>query len=200
MSTAWDELHTQPRHQTRYPSEHAVRFLAGIDPPNRNAVDIGCGSGRHSRLLAEQGYAVSACDSSHEAVARTRSIVVDVQQASMTALPFPTDTFGVAIAFGVFYYGTEIDHELAVAELHRVLAPGGSALVVHRTTEDSRTRYGNPLSLPDHPEDGMTMNFLTEDDITRVYAPFSSLRYELTETTRLDGTWTDSDWLITVTK
>ncbi len=46
----------------------------------------------------------------------------------------------------------------------------------------------------------MIMNFLTETDLERIYAPFSTLRYERTETTRHDRTWTDSDWLIMVTK
>ncbi len=200
MTALWDNLHTQPRHQTRYPSEHAVRFLAHVDPPNRRALDIGSGSGRHTRLLSRYRYEVDACDSSIEAVRNTADEVwwATVRQASMTVLPYATDTFGVAIAFGVFYYGTTIDHELAVAELHRVLAPGGQALVVHRTTRDSRAQHGNPLHLPDHPEDGMTMNFLTSTDIDRIYAPFTTLEYGFTETTHRG--WCDSDWLIGVTK
>ncbi len=205
MTTAeqWDRLHRQPRHQTRYPSEHAVRFLASIDPPNRVALDIGSGSGRHTSLLIHSGYVAHAVDASKEAAVRTRALSprpCSSRQASMISLPFGTDTFGVAIAFGVFYYGTAIDHELAVAELYRVLAPGGSALIVHRTPDDSRAQHGSPLDLPDHPEDGMTMNFLTAHELERIYAPFATLGYELTETTRHDRTWTDSDWLIAVTK
>ncbi len=218
--TMWDRLHVQPRHQTRYPSEHAVRFLANavkqleqIEDGRRLAcaLDIGCGSGRHAQLLLDTGMRTWACDLSEEAVRLTRErLDLDekyVVQASMIDLPYATDTFDVAIAFGVFYYGTTIDHELAVAELHRVLAPGGQALVVHRTTHDSRCSQAfldGPtdlkLHMPDHPEDGMIMNFLTAHGIELIYAPFATLNYERTETTRDDRAWVDSDWLITVSK
>ncbi len=206
MTTAWDILHTQPRHQTRYPSEHAVRFLAHVDPPNRYALDIGCGAGRHTKLLLEHGYIAHGCDTSREAVKHTLRLQVVAVQASMTALPFPTDTFGVALAFGVFYYGTEADHEQAAAELRRVLAPGGQALVVHRSRRDSRfrnsipTRGGYLFNFPGHPEHGMTMNFVSENDIRSIYAMFTEVDYEYTETSRDGLSWRDSDWLITVTK
>lgn len=206
-ATAWDALHQQARHRLEYPSEHVVRFLAGVelDPDARHhalAVDIGCGSGRHAQLLTQFGFQTSACDVSDAAVKTTRKMWSFaprfVEQAPMTALPYGDDLFDVALAYGVFYYGTLSEHSQAVMEMHRVLRPGGQGFVCVRTTDDWRAT--TPAALKGEPEDGMLMHFLYEEDIAPLYGVFSEVTYERTETTTGERTRTNSDWLLTVRK
>jgi SAM-dependent methyltransferase len=205
-ATAWDTLHRQARHRLEYPSENVVRFLAGIerDPDDRRqptALDIGCGSGRHTILLDQFGFKASACDVSADAVRLTRMVAAlpskRVLQAPMTALPYADGSFDVALAYGVFYYGTRDEHEAAVAEMHRVLRPGGRGFVCVRTSSD--WRHLNPPGR-DEPEHGMAVDFLARYQVPIVYARFPDVTYELSETTTAARTRTNSDWLITVTK
>lgn len=155
-------------------------------------------------MLGKYGYDVDACDQSLTAMLLTRRYLWggDVRRADMTELPYPDDRFAVAVAYGVFYYAEMDAVEAAVAELHRVLEPGGDAFVVMRTLRDWRRRRvrKGKLLLVDESEDGMKMTFLAEDQIRPLFAAFGRVGYDLSETTTGEMSRRNSDWLITVTK
>ena len=200
MTALWDQLNSDPRQKLRYPSEHVVRWLAGMPGHYwEPGLDIGCGYGRHMSVMDEFGYVPYGVDASP--VSSWRRVI----RGDMVALPFPDDEFHVALAFGVFYYGTHQDHLQAIFELYRVLKPGGKALVVTRTFRDSRAKSGEWVDIhtermTEGDEAGMLINFMAEEDIDVSYGMFSEVGYELTETTRNNRGWRDSDWLIQVTK
>ncbi len=203
---SWDQLHANPRHRTLYPSEHVVRFLAAIvavDDSHKTAIDIGCGAGRHAKLMEDFGFTVRAVDASWRAVERTRSLLkpepyaTKVAQRKMTDLhDISSDAFQIALSYGVFYYGTADEGHQAVAEMYRVMGHNGKGFVNVRTDRDWR----NHGDLTGEPEEGMEMHFLSEDDIPIVYGAFRELSWELTETTTHQGRRLNSDWLISVTK
>ncbi len=199
VTALWERLHADPKHQLRYPSEHVVRWLSGLGSgEGRSALDIGCGHGRHMRLFEEFGYAAFGLDSA--------SNLYPVSRGEMTDLPWRDEQFDIALAFGVFYYGTLDDHRRAAREMWRVLKAGGKALVVARTTRDSRSLGPEQHScrmIREGDEKGMLVSFLARNDVTNIYAidcGFSRVDVELTETTRDNQRWRDSDWLISVTK
>jgi ubiquinone/menaquinone biosynthesis C-methylase UbiE len=215
----WDGLHNQPRFRPQYPSEPAVRFvrsvLSDFAPESRRyrALDIGCGGGRHTVLLASAGFDVDAVDISDEGLRHTRTALADAGHdatltlAPMTALPFEDNTFDVAVSYGVFYYGTLSEGRVAIGELHRVLKPGGRGFVVVRTSHDYRHGKGPQLEpstfkcdIGDTNELGTIQHFLTEHDVVDSYGIFSDVEFELMETTFGGRTRKNSDWLITLTK
>lgn len=193
----WERLHRDARHALRYPSEHVVRFLASLDCGG-SAIDIGCGSGRHLPVLEEFGFDAIGCDRSRPAGLPTGYVVA---AADMRQLPYSSGSFDVALAYGVFYYGTRADHRQAIAEMHRVLRPGGRAFVSIRTNRDWRNQftYGGVFHHVDEPEDGMEMHFVTQYELPQLYGAFTSLEVDETMTTRKGRGW-DSDWLLTLTK
>lgn len=193
MSERWDSLYEDDRFDLKVPAEQVVRFLTALQAEGE-ALDIGCGTGRHLKLLRDLGWKATGVDSSPTAAAKADGF--DVRVADMGNLPFKDSQFTIAIAHGVFCYGTLLAHERAAAELRRVLKKGGKALIRTRTTSDWRATGLSSLDV----EAGMTMNFLDENGVGNLYKEFGSVQYEWIEWTEDDRARKNSDWLITVEK
>jgi len=116
------------------------------DPRGRRVLDVGCGSGRYLRLIAERGAAlVAGCDFVPEMVARAREISPRVAVARAEGLPFPSAAFDLAVCGLVVGHCREL--EPVLAELGRVLRPGG--VMVYSDIHPAGTLAGWERSLPD---------------------------------------------------
>ena len=103
--------------------------------PDARVLDVGCGSGWATRLLAEYAFngRVKGIDISDEMVrlAResSRSVPnVDFEIASAEQLPFDDHEFTHAFSMESLYYYRNIPK--ALKEIHRVLKPGGLFVAV----------------------------------------------------------------------
>jgi SAM-dependent methyltransferase len=100
----------------------AVHHRLGVDAGDR-LLDMACGSGLSIELARLRGASCSGIDASPRlaAVARDRNPESDIRVGDMNALPWDPASFDVVTSFrGI--WGTTPD---AVAEIHRVLRPGG---------------------------------------------------------------------------
>jgi SAM-dependent methyltransferase len=96
----------------------------GVDAGDR-LLDVACGSGLAIELARLRGASCSGIDASPRlvAVARDRNPESDIRVGDMHALPWDPASFDVVTSFrGI--WGTTPD---ALAEIHRVLRPGGRA-------------------------------------------------------------------------
>ncbi|WP_436795779.1 class I SAM-dependent methyltransferase [Actinospongicola halichondriae] len=102
----------------------AAEHLAGA----RRVVDIGTGEGQVARLAAGQGATVVGLDPTWNQVevAKARGGGPAYLRSGAAELPFPAESFDVAVACLVFEHITEVD--AAIAEVARVLEPGGRFL------------------------------------------------------------------------
>ncbi len=100
--------------------QHRLR----VDQGDR-LLDMACGAGLALELAALRGAICAGIDASPRlvAVARDRSPDADIRIGDMAALPWPDDSFDVATSFRGIWGTTEP----AVAEMYRVLRPGGRA-------------------------------------------------------------------------
>jgi SAM-dependent methyltransferase len=102
-------------------------LLAGL--PAGRALDVGCGTGRHTARLADAGHDVTGIDPSEEMLTRARERLpgVEFRTGGFEALPAEeaqADLVVCALAL------SHVPSLLApVAELARVLAPGGLLVV-----------------------------------------------------------------------
>jgi SAM-dependent methyltransferase len=105
-------------------------FLAMLpDVTGLSGLDIGCGEGHNTRLLAGAGARMTAIDISRRfmthAVGAERAEPAGIRycQASALELPFGDQAFDFATGFMSFMDVPE--HDKVVREAHRVLKPGG---------------------------------------------------------------------------
>jgi len=71
------------------PSPWVVRF-APLIPAGGTVLDLACGGGRHSRLLAARGYAVEAVDRDEEALAQLDGVSgIHTHRADLEGGPWP---------------------------------------------------------------------------------------------------------------
>jgi ubiquinone/menaquinone biosynthesis C-methylase UbiE len=115
---------------------HLVADLTGVGPGDR-VVDVGCGPGRFLREAAERGAEAVGVDPSAQmrrlaarftpARLRPRVTVLD---GSAERLPLEDGSATVAWAVASVHHWSDVDAGLA--ELRRVLAPGGSLLLAER--------------------------------------------------------------------
>lgn len=106
------------------------RFLDMLpDVRGLRGLDIGCGEGTNTRRIAARGARMSAIDIADRFLAHAAAVrehdgpAVAYAAASALELPFADATFDFAVSFMMLM---DLPHaDVALAEAHRVLRPGG---------------------------------------------------------------------------
>lgn len=114
--------------------------FAPADLAGKRALDLGSGSGVLSCYTARYGANVTAVDITDQGTRLTtrnaalRDIPIEVVRADAEAMPFPEASFDYVFSWGVLHHSRRT--ERALAEVARVLAPGGHGLmmVYHRNS------------------------------------------------------------------
>ncbi|MFN2239495.1 MAG: class I SAM-dependent methyltransferase [Thermoanaerobaculia bacterium] len=116
-----------------YPAS-ALASILGDEPRGVPLVDLGAGTGISSRQLASRGARVVAIEPNPEMCA-----LISPMQTLLPAIgtaesiPLRTASVRIATAFQAFHW---FDAELALAEIHRVLVPGGRLALVWNERDD----------------------------------------------------------------
>ncbi len=138
-----------PSYKSPEPSSMVVQFAEFLKQQNvtfGQVVDVGCGKGRNSIFLAEQGFEVCALDYIAPAINHAS------EQAKLSGMnknicfwqipvderwPFEDNIFDVAVdCFSSIDIETKEGREIYRSEMLRTLKPGGYAMVAVVSTED----------------------------------------------------------------
>ena len=122
-----------PPHPHNRLMEIEQQAVVALLPPldGRAALDAGCGSGRYLRELRDRGARVTGIDLSAAMLSRARAVSPRLVRADLRALPVaPASVDAIVCALAL---GDVPRLDAAVAELSRVLRPGGVLVysVVH---------------------------------------------------------------------
>ena len=121
-----------PRHYAALPTQYVYTQMRDClgDLHGKRVLEYGCGEGWITRDLARLGGNVCAFDISPQAAENTKRVLaaenlldrcsVDVMPAER--LVYEPESFDIAVGFAIIHH---LDLVKALAELHRVLKPGG---------------------------------------------------------------------------
>ena len=105
-----------------------LSLLASVPVQDQPCLDLGCGFGHYSLMLAERGGYVTAIDRSALMIAAARKYSaherIHYQQMAMEDATFPDATFGVVISNLALHYLADL--AAMIGKVYRWLRPGGS--------------------------------------------------------------------------
>jgi SAM-dependent methyltransferase len=98
-------------------------------------LEIGLGQGADSMQIIDRGALYYGIDLTDESVRRVKERFrlfdrkyVEVQVANAEHIPYPDNSFDIVYSHGVIHHSPDIDK--IVGEIHRVLKPGGQAVIM----------------------------------------------------------------------
>jgi ubiquinone/menaquinone biosynthesis C-methylase UbiE len=145
LQSTYDRIAAHFSKTREHPWPEVESFLSGRS--GRVALDVGCGNGRHTELLADRAETAVGVDVSRglldEASARARdrgfADATAFVHGDAAALPVRDDAVDLAVYVAALHHLSPRDARVeSLTELARVLAPDGIALVSAWSTEHDR--------------------------------------------------------------
>lgn len=125
-------------------------------PPQSRMLDVACGKGRHSKILASMGFTVTGIDISPSSIAVAKTAENDHLDFFVhdMRLPFWGNYFDFAFNFftSFGYFKTRREHDDAIRTIAKSLRPGGKLVIdylnvhyaeAHLVPEETRTIDGS---------------------------------------------------------
>lgn len=124
----WSPSYDEPGNPIIALEEREVRSLIEKLPPGQ-ALDAACGTGRHARHLASLGHRVTGVDLTPEMLERARQAVPEAafHEAELREIPADDGQFALVVCGLALAHVADLSS--AIAELARVLTPGGHLIV-----------------------------------------------------------------------
>lgn len=180
-AAVWEALY-HSGHRLQYPGEMLVRLTYRYLDPQRHqrVLDYGFGTGENLVHLARRGFSVAGVEVSESALAVAQERLAGLAEPGALVLkegdriPFRSDRFDAVIAWQVLCYNDETGLQRALAELHRVLRPGGRFLAALCAPGDSRQVTGEPMGegvwrLTTPGQEGCLLRVLEREEIPQYF-------------------------------
>ena len=183
---SWDSIYEEKGAFQQEPSgrvEKAITFFK--DKGLATVLDLGCGTGRHIRILLENGFDVYGCDSSVEAlsIAEHESSQVKFSVCDMISLPYQDGLFEAVLCHHVIQHGSIEDIKKAVSEIYRILRKRGYLFLTTVSTKHPKALTGQEIEpntriKTDALDGNIPHHFFTEGEIRGLFADFEILELE----------------------
>jgi SAM-dependent methyltransferase len=133
-------------HAALVDAETTLSVVVGYMPDQGAILDAGCGVGRWTSYLRNKGYRAIGLDKNRQGLTMGRANVSQFPAvcADVLQTPFRDKAFGAVISFGLVEH-FEQGPSGALAEVHRIVRPGGLVLVSVPYNNLVRKLVVNPL-------------------------------------------------------
>jgi ubiquinone/menaquinone biosynthesis C-methylase UbiE len=194
---SWNKHYQNSKSLLIYPDENLVRMLSQTKQEtsniiNEHAIDIGCGSGRHLKLMSELGFtSLIGIDMAYNALDLCRQHYnLPLAQCLNHQIPFKDNTFKTAVCWGGLHYTNKENFMLQLKEIYRIISPGGYLIGTLRTVHDTVLKNGKNLGNNTWVTDladieNSTISLYSEEELQKVLSIFSSSQYGIMERSTL---------------
>lgn len=155
VDPVWESIYRAGKALNRYPFDQVVSFLYRNQPPAKprsetRILEIGCGAGNNLWFAAREGFSVAGVDGSPSAIEYARKrladegLTGDLRVGDFISLPFAEDTFDFVIDRAALTCSGVSSAQKTVAEVHRILRPGGKFFFNPYSDRHSSFASGRP--------------------------------------------------------
>ncbi len=175
----WDKIY-KDQGEVQFDVLPTVRVATDIFIRNdcKSVMDLGCGTGRHSIYLAQQGFKVYATDISQTGLEITKSKAeklnlsnIEFEQQDMRDISFDDNSLDGILCVWTTGHGTLEDSRKNVNEIYRVLKPNGVVVIDYVSIFDENYGKGKEIE-----KDTFINNVEGEENIPHHYSTFEELK------------------------
>ena len=182
----WDSLYKEKGIVQEEPSSRVIEAARFFEQQGlKTILDLGCGTGRHTRHLSEQGFQVYGCDASENALQIAREILPRIQfaQCDMTSLPYEDEFFDGIVSNAVIQHGEIASVKKGISEMYRVLRKGGVLFVTVPSTNHPEYLTGEEIEPNtkisiDAIDGNMPHHYFTEPEMRELFGEYSIIKLE----------------------
>jgi len=171
-------------------------------------LDLGCGTGRHTVLLADEKCEVYGCDFSQKAIDMISQLISDghFSCCDMAALPYEDEFFDALLCHHVLQHGMSNDVQQAICEIKRVLRPGGYLALTVISTEHPKCATGYEIEPhtrmdTDSIDGRLPHHFFSKEELHELFSDCNILRSEHVKSpSELDPEKESAAWVLLIQK
>jgi SAM-dependent methyltransferase len=204
----WNTLFIEKENRWVDPYEDVVELAASRMLPEKALIlDLGCGAGRHLQYLERMQNQPVGMDNAWNGLQASKNRLAEVKLpcqillADMThVFPFPNGCFDGIISIHVIFHNPRKVIEGTLAEMYRVLKPGGIVMVTFNAVYGSRYGHGQKIEestwlLDEGVDRGVPHHFSDLADVADLMSGFKVLKVRLEEKS-IEGS-ISAHWVVT---
>src|SRR6266699_283415 len=177
--------HDDPFYYGLRPSTKLEQFLNDTHPPGGEALDLGCGEGRNSLLLARYGYHVHAIDSSSQGIQKLEKYAhsqgldnIDCEVADVRTVQLKPNFYDAIVAVTVLDHITEDEGKKVAEAIIEALKPGGFVFIESFTVHDPAARTVTRENETISETASFVQHFFNEGELAAWFSQLETVLYE----------------------
>lgn len=163
----WEQESTNLEFRNRPPSKYITDVIDEMNIKNKKCIDIGCGGGRYSKYLNNNGGIVLSIDKYPEMFGNNNNI--NFIRSNMDNIPVVDESYDLALSIGVIHNSVTTDeYKKSVNEIYRLLKKNGHVIFSTFTNDvitDDLCKYDDNLY---YVENRPPMVLFSKDDINKI--------------------------------
>jgi cyclopropane fatty-acyl-phospholipid synthase-like methyltransferase len=188
MTDSFDRVYGKPDDPFYYglnPSKELEVFLNEAHPPTGEALDLGCGEGRNSLLLAHYGYHVHAVDSSSQGMQKLEKYAysqgldtINYEVADVRTVRLTTNCYDAIVAVTILDHITEEEGHKVAETIIDALKPGGFVFIEAFTVHDPAANAAQKENETISETASFVQHYFEDRELADWFSTLEALKYE----------------------